>query len=52
LFKRKTENEDKVSLFIFLTPYIIETPEELSKITQEHQKISEELKKLMNKKND
>lgn len=52
LFKRKTENEDKVSLFIFLTPYIVETPEELSKITQEHQKISEELKKIMNKKND
>lgn len=48
LFKRKTENEDKVSLFIFLTPYIVETPEELSKITQEHQRISDELKKIMN----
>lgn len=52
LFKRKTENEDKVSLFVFLTPYIIETPEELSKITLEHQKISEELKKIMNKANE
>lgn len=52
LFKRKIENEDKVSLFIFLTPYIIESPEELTKITQEHQKLSEELKKISNKGNE
>jgi general secretion pathway protein D len=31
LFKRKTTSEDKVSLFIFLTPYVIEKPEDLSK---------------------
>ncbi len=47
LFRRDTKTEDKVSLFIFLTPYVIEKPEELSKITQEHQKLAEELKKLM-----
>lgn len=52
LFKRKIENEDKVSLFIFLTPYIIETPEELSRITQEHQKLSNELKKILKEKNE
>ncbi|MFN3813498.1 MAG: type II secretion system secretin GspD [Aquificaceae bacterium] len=47
LFRRDTKTEDKVSLFIFLTPYVIERPEDLSKITQEHQKLAEELKKLM-----
>jgi general secretion pathway protein D len=45
LFKRKTISEDKVSLFIFLTPYVIENPEELSKITEEHQKLAQELRK-------
>lgn len=47
LFKRDSRTEDKVSLFIFLTPYVVENPEELSKITQEHQKLAEELRKLM-----
>lgn len=49
LFRRDTKTEDKVSLFIFLTPYVIESPEELSKITQEHQKMAEELKRAMEK---
>ncbi len=49
LFRRDTQTEDKVSLFIFITPYVVESPEELSKITQEHQKLAEELKKLMEK---
>ncbi|MEM4732418.1 MAG: type II secretion system secretin GspD [Desulfurococcaceae archaeon] len=47
LFRRDTQTEDKVSLFIFITPYVIESPEELSKITEEHQKLAEELRKLM-----
>ncbi len=50
LFRRDTQREDKVSLFIFLTPYIIEKPEDLTRITQEHQKLAEEIKKLMEKK--
>ena len=50
LFRRDSKTEDKVSLFIFLTPYVIEKPEELSRITQEHQKLAEELKKLMESK--
>ena len=45
LFKRKTISEDKVSLFIFLTPYVIENPEDLSRITEEHQKLAQELRK-------
>jgi general secretion pathway protein D len=45
LFKRKTTSEDKVSLFIFLTPYVIEKPEDLSKITEEHQRLAQELRK-------
>ncbi len=49
LFRRDTQTEDKVSLFIFLTPYVVENPEELSKITEEHQKLAEELRKLMEK---
>lgn len=49
LFKRKTTQEDKVSLFIFITPYVIESPEELSRITQEHQKLADELRKAMEK---
>ncbi len=49
LFRRDTKTEDKVSLFIFLTPYVIEKPEDLSRITQEHQKLAEELRKLLEK---
>ncbi|MCS6957062.1 MAG: type II secretion system secretin GspD [Aquificaceae bacterium] len=49
LFRRDSQTEDKVSLFIFLTPYIVEKPEDLTRITQEHQRLAEELKKLMKK---
>ncbi len=49
LFRRDTKTEDKVSLFVFITPYVIESPEELSKITQEHQRMAEELRKAMEK---
>lgn len=51
LFKRKTTSEDKVSLFIFLTPYVIENPEDLSKITEEHQRLAQELRKRMEEAN-
>jgi general secretion pathway protein D len=51
LFKRKTTSEDKVSLFIFLTPYVIEKPEDLSRITEEHQKLAQELRKRMEEAN-
>jgi general secretion pathway protein D len=51
LFKRKTTSEDKVSLFIFLTPYVIENPEDLSKITEEHQRLAQELRKKVEEAN-
>jgi general secretion pathway protein D len=51
LFKRKTISEDKVSLFIFLTPYVIENPEDLSRITEEHQKLAQELRKRVEEAN-
>ncbi|MCC6064274.1 MAG: type II secretion system secretin GspD [Thermocrinis sp.] len=51
LFKRKTISEDKVSLFIFLTPYVIEKPEDLSRITEEHQKLAQELRKRVEEAN-
>ncbi len=51
LFKRKTTSEDKVSLFIFLTPYVIEKPEDLSRITEEHQRLAQELRKRMEEAN-
>ena len=51
LFKRKSTSEDKVSLFIFLTPYVIENPEDLSRITEEHQKLAQELRKRVEESN-
>jgi len=47
LFKRSKRESDKTTLFVFITPYIIESPEELTKITEEHKKISEELERLI-----
>lgn len=50
LFKYRSDSKEKTTLFVFLTPYIISSPEELSKITQEHQKLSEEIsKRIMEK---
>lgn len=50
LFKYKSDSKEKTTLFVFLTPFVISSPEELSKITQEHQKLSEEInKKIMEK---
>ncbi len=45
LFRRDFDQRDKTTLFIFITPYVVSSPEELSRITQEHQKIMEELRK-------
>jgi general secretion pathway protein D len=47
LFKYQSESDDKTTLFIFLTPYIISSPEELTKITEEHRKLSEEINKML-----
>ncbi len=45
LFKYKSNESDKTNLFVFITPYIINTPEDLAKITEEHKKLVEILNK-------
>jgi general secretion pathway protein D len=45
LFRRDFDQRDKTTLFIFITPYVVSSPEELSRITEEHRRIMEELKK-------
>ena len=47
LFRRDVKQKDKTTLFIFITPYVISSPEELSKITEEHRRLSEKIKKLL-----
>ncbi len=49
-FKFNSDEMNKTNLFIFITPFIINSPEDLAKITEEHKKISEELMKLKEKK--
>lgn len=50
LFKYESKEDDKTTLFIFITPYVISSPEELTKITEEHKKLSEEIQKALQKK--
>lgn len=45
LFKYRSEDMNKTNLFVFITPFIIEKPEDLAKITEEHKKMSELLMK-------
>jgi len=46
-FKRSNIQDQKTTLFVFITPYIISTPEELKRITEEHRLLAEDLKLLM-----
>ncbi len=48
LFQYKSVSKEKTNLFVFITPYIIEKPEDLAKITEEHMKL---VKKLRNRQN-
>ncbi len=50
LFKHESKTDEKTTLFIFITPYVISSPEELTKITEEHKKLSEEIQKALQKK--
>ncbi len=50
LFRRDVKQDDKTTLFIFITPYIISSPEELTRITEEHKKLSEEIKRRLEEK--
>jgi general secretion pathway protein D len=45
LFKYRSEDLNKTNLFVFITPFIIEKPEDLARITEEHKKMSELLLK-------
>ncbi len=47
LFKRHNLQEQKTTLFVFITPYIISSPEDLKKITEKHQLLAEDLKKFI-----
>ncbi|SNR80592.1 type II secretion system secretin GspD [Desulfurobacterium atlanticum] len=40
LFKYKSEDNQKTNLFIFMTPFVVETPEDIAKITEWHKKMS------------
>jgi len=44
LFKYKSDTNEKTNLFVFITPYIINSPEDLAKITEEHMKLVKKLK--------
>lgn len=47
LFRYDKDDFSKTYLFVFITPNIINSPEELSKITEEHQKLADELNKKL-----
>ncbi len=44
LFKYQSDETEKTNLFVFITPYIINSPEDLAKITEEHMKLVQKLK--------
>ena len=50
LFRYDRDEKDKTSLFIFLTPYVITSPQELAKITQEHEELARKLMEAIKKK--
>jgi len=47
LFKNTHEENQKTTLFVFLTPYIIDSPEKLKKITEEHEVLARDLQELL-----
>ncbi len=50
LFRYNSDEMNKTNLFVFITPFIIESPEQLAKITEELQKLSKSLLKKEKKK--
>jgi len=50
LFRFDRDEKDRTSLFIFLTPYVVSSPQELSEITQAHKKLAQEIMKLVEEK--
>ncbi len=49
LFKYRSDNKDKTNLFVFITPFVVEKPEDLAKITEEHMNLVKKLQKLKEK---
>ena len=47
LFRRSEKREERTTLFVFITPHIVSTPEELKRITEEHRMLSEDLKTII-----
>ena len=47
LFKQKHREKSKTSLFIFITPYVISSPDQLAKIMEEHKKLAMEIAKKL-----
>ncbi len=43
LFRSEHKEKDKTNLFIFITPYVISSPQELSEIMKEHEKLARKL---------
>jgi general secretion pathway protein D len=43
LFRNRDKNDEKTTLFVFLTPNIIDSPDELQKITQEYNNLMQSL---------
>ncbi len=52
LFKYRSKSKDKTNLFVFITPFVINKPEDLAKITEEHMKLVEKLQKVEKKQKD
>ena len=52
LFRRDVKQDDKTTLFIFITPYVVSSPEELSRLTEEHKRISDEIIKRLKEKEE
>lgn len=47
LFKKDVKQDDRTTLFIFITPHVISSPQDLSKLTEQHKKFAENVKKLV-----
>lgn len=47
LFRYDRDEKDRTSLFIFLTPYVITSPQDLTRITEAHRKLADKLMKAI-----
>ncbi|RUM31011.1 MAG: type II secretion system protein GspD [Aquifex sp.] len=52
LFRYDRDESDRTSLFIFLTPYVITSPQDLTRITEAHRKLADKLMKAISGENN